>query len=267
MTARREVIVCVDDEELVLRVLRAQLGARFGHECQVLTARSGDEAVALFDELERDGESIALVDRRSDHARHEGRRAARDRRPPAAGHDEDLADRAGRPRRGDRRDQPRAPEPVHLEAVGRDRAPARRRKPPAPVSARAREPAAHRVAVGEEPGAARDEPRARGQDPRAHARARRGQHAARAARGHRRPHRPLQPPPLSRAARARGRAQPAQRPGAVAAHARRRSLQAVQRCVRSPRRRRGAAPARARARRHARARTTWSRATAARSSR
>jgi diguanylate cyclase (GGDEF)-like protein len=59
--SRKEVIVCVDDEEGVLRVLRAQLGARFGHECQVLTARSGDEAVALFDELSRDGESIALV--------------------------------------------------------------------------------------------------------------------------------------------------------------------------------------------------------------
>jgi diguanylate cyclase (GGDEF)-like protein len=59
--SRKEVIVCVDDEEGVLRVLRAQLGARFGHECQVLTARSGDEAVALFDELDRDGESIALV--------------------------------------------------------------------------------------------------------------------------------------------------------------------------------------------------------------
>ncbi len=59
--SRKEVIVCVDDEEGVLRVLRAQLGARFGHEAQVLTARSGDEAVALFDELERDGESIALV--------------------------------------------------------------------------------------------------------------------------------------------------------------------------------------------------------------
>jgi diguanylate cyclase (GGDEF)-like protein len=57
----REVIVCVDDEEGVLRVLRAQLGARFGHECQVLTARSGDEAVALFDELARDGETIAVV--------------------------------------------------------------------------------------------------------------------------------------------------------------------------------------------------------------
>ncbi len=53
---RREVIVCVDDEEGVLRVLRAQLGARFGHECQIATARSGDEAVALFDELTREGE-------------------------------------------------------------------------------------------------------------------------------------------------------------------------------------------------------------------
>jgi diguanylate cyclase (GGDEF)-like protein len=58
---KKEVIVCIDDEEGVLRVLRAQLGARFGHECQVLTARSGDEAVALFDELERDGEAIAVV--------------------------------------------------------------------------------------------------------------------------------------------------------------------------------------------------------------
>ncbi|MBA3393019.1 MAG: diguanylate cyclase [Deltaproteobacteria bacterium] len=57
----REVIVCVDDEEGVLRVLRAQLGARFGHECQIATARSGDEAVALFDELTREGEAIALV--------------------------------------------------------------------------------------------------------------------------------------------------------------------------------------------------------------
>ncbi|MGE0867600.1 MAG: diguanylate cyclase [Kofleriaceae bacterium] len=57
----RDIIVCVDDEEGVLRVLRAQLGARFGHECQIATARSGDEAVALFDELTRENESIALV--------------------------------------------------------------------------------------------------------------------------------------------------------------------------------------------------------------
>jgi diguanylate cyclase (GGDEF)-like protein len=58
---RKEVIVCVDDEEGVLRVLRQQLGTRFGHECQIATARSGDEAVALFDELTREGEAIAVV--------------------------------------------------------------------------------------------------------------------------------------------------------------------------------------------------------------
>src|ERR1041384_5249318 len=40
---------------------RAELGARFGHECQITTARSGDEAVALFDELTREGEAIAVV--------------------------------------------------------------------------------------------------------------------------------------------------------------------------------------------------------------
>src|SRR3954469_7632166 len=59
--SRKEVIVCVDDEEGVLRVLRAQLGARFGHECQILAARSGDEAVALFEGRPRGGEPIALV--------------------------------------------------------------------------------------------------------------------------------------------------------------------------------------------------------------
>ncbi len=247
--------------------LRAQLGARFGHECQIATARSGDEAVALFDELTRDGEAIAVVIADQIMPGMKGVELLEivDRRLPDD--HEDPADRPGRPRRGDRRDQPRAPEPVHRQAVGRDRAPARGREPAAPVPARAREPAADRVAVGEEPGAARDEPRARGEDPRAHARARRGQHAARAARGHRRPDRPLQPPPLSRAARARGRAQPAQRAAAVAAHARRRPLQAVQRRVRPPGGRRGAAPARARARPTRGARTTWSRATAARSSR
>ncbi len=58
---KKEVVLCVDDEEGVLRVLRAQLGARFGHECQIATARSGDEAVALFDELTREGEAIAVV--------------------------------------------------------------------------------------------------------------------------------------------------------------------------------------------------------------
>ena len=57
----RETILCVDDEDGVLAALRAQLGARFGHECDIATASSGDDALALMDELERDGEQIAVI--------------------------------------------------------------------------------------------------------------------------------------------------------------------------------------------------------------
>ncbi len=57
----RETILCVDDEEGVLLALRQQLGARFGHECDIATASSGADALELIDELERDGERIAVV--------------------------------------------------------------------------------------------------------------------------------------------------------------------------------------------------------------
>lgn len=57
----REVIVCVDDEETVLRVLAHQLSVRFGGSCEIASATSGEEAIALFDELDRDGASPAVV--------------------------------------------------------------------------------------------------------------------------------------------------------------------------------------------------------------
>jgi diguanylate cyclase (GGDEF)-like protein len=57
----RETILCVDDEDGVLAALRAQLGARFGHECAIATASSGDDALLLFDELEKDGEHVAVI--------------------------------------------------------------------------------------------------------------------------------------------------------------------------------------------------------------
>ena len=57
----RETILCVDDEEGVLLALRQQLAARFGHECDIATASSGADALELLDELERDGEKIAVV--------------------------------------------------------------------------------------------------------------------------------------------------------------------------------------------------------------
>lgn len=61
MMPTRETILCVDDEEGVLLALRQQLSARFGHECDIATASSGADALELLDELERDGERIAVV--------------------------------------------------------------------------------------------------------------------------------------------------------------------------------------------------------------
>lgn len=57
----REVILCVDDEEGVLLALRQQLGARFGHECEISTALSAHDALALMDEIDTDGEQLAVV--------------------------------------------------------------------------------------------------------------------------------------------------------------------------------------------------------------
>lgn len=57
----REHILCVDDEEGILLALRQQLGARFGTECEISVAQSGADALELLDELERSGESLAVV--------------------------------------------------------------------------------------------------------------------------------------------------------------------------------------------------------------
>lgn len=57
----RYTILCVDDEEGVLNALQQQLTARFGNECDIACAQSGDDALELIDELERDGDQLAVV--------------------------------------------------------------------------------------------------------------------------------------------------------------------------------------------------------------
>lgn len=57
----KEHILCVDDEEGILTALRQQLGARFGSECEIEVAQSANDALELIDELEKDGESLAVV--------------------------------------------------------------------------------------------------------------------------------------------------------------------------------------------------------------
>src|SRR6478752_6890928 len=58
---RKEHILCVDDEEGILTALRQQLGARFGNEVVIEVAQSADDALELLSELEKDGESLAVV--------------------------------------------------------------------------------------------------------------------------------------------------------------------------------------------------------------
>jgi diguanylate cyclase (GGDEF)-like protein len=57
----REHIVCVDDEEGILTALRQQLSARFGGECDIAVAKNAREALDLIDDLQHDGEEIAVV--------------------------------------------------------------------------------------------------------------------------------------------------------------------------------------------------------------
>jgi diguanylate cyclase (GGDEF)-like protein len=56
-----ETILCVDDEAGVLSALQQQLSHRFGHECEIALAQSADDAIELMDELEADGEALAVV--------------------------------------------------------------------------------------------------------------------------------------------------------------------------------------------------------------
>jgi diguanylate cyclase (GGDEF)-like protein len=57
----KEHILCVDDEEGILTALRQQLRIRFGNECEIEVARSASDALELMDDLERDGECVAVI--------------------------------------------------------------------------------------------------------------------------------------------------------------------------------------------------------------
>jgi diguanylate cyclase (GGDEF)-like protein len=57
----KEHILCVDDEEGILTALRQQLFARFGKECEIEVAQSAGDALELMSELEKEGESLAII--------------------------------------------------------------------------------------------------------------------------------------------------------------------------------------------------------------
>lgn len=57
----KQVIICVDDELIVLDALREQLQKEFKDELLIEVAESGDEALEIFDEYLSDGYEIPLV--------------------------------------------------------------------------------------------------------------------------------------------------------------------------------------------------------------
>jgi signal transduction histidine kinase len=64
-TTEKSVIICVDDEQTVLRSLKRELGDAFGGRHYIETAETGQETLELIDELRRDRLDISVV--LSDH--------------------------------------------------------------------------------------------------------------------------------------------------------------------------------------------------------
>ena len=58
---KKPVILCVDDEKIVLNSLKAELKGHFGEKYMIETAESGDDALEVFSELSVDGYEIILV--------------------------------------------------------------------------------------------------------------------------------------------------------------------------------------------------------------
>jgi two-component system, sensor histidine kinase and response regulator len=57
----KPVIICVDDEPIVLTSLKTELRRVLGDDCLVEAAEDGEEALELFDELQQEDYEVALV--------------------------------------------------------------------------------------------------------------------------------------------------------------------------------------------------------------
>jgi len=56
-----KVILCVDDEEIVLTSLKAQLNTFFGHDYEIELAQSGEDALEIIEELKEDNIEVELI--------------------------------------------------------------------------------------------------------------------------------------------------------------------------------------------------------------
>lgn len=55
------VVLCVDDEPIILQSLRIELRNALSGQCTIETAESGEEALAIFSELNQDGRQLAIL--------------------------------------------------------------------------------------------------------------------------------------------------------------------------------------------------------------
>ena len=58
---KRKVVLCIDDESIILESLREQLEKHFGDKYQYETAESAEEALEIIDDLEDEGIDIAII--------------------------------------------------------------------------------------------------------------------------------------------------------------------------------------------------------------
>lgn len=57
----KPVILCVDDEVIILRSLKEQLRRPFGDTCKIETAESGEEALKIFQEFLEEDVDVPVV--------------------------------------------------------------------------------------------------------------------------------------------------------------------------------------------------------------
>ncbi len=58
---KKDVILCIDDEQIILNSLSKQLIRKFGTRFEYEFAESGEEALELIDELEEDGRTVVMA--------------------------------------------------------------------------------------------------------------------------------------------------------------------------------------------------------------
>lgn len=58
---KKQTIICIDDEEIILEAIQEQLESSFGEEYHIETSDSGEDALELFKELLDEGQQVPVV--------------------------------------------------------------------------------------------------------------------------------------------------------------------------------------------------------------